>query len=236
MDREERKRHLLEELKSMDVRVTMCGKYFFAWKIGSGANAVCVCRNAFHLAHHVSAWYTDELIALYKHGAVNVDRLLNDRSAYERSSYNDKRVANFCKHFGISLTRVQVRAMRVPNSVLSLTTVAWMNYYFKLMGDNCPNKLEELHLEPVKKKDVYLEYCGDVASCDDIVEPISLQLFLQLWKSVFDYVKIRQFKQCCGKCNLCSRLSELRRQFKDARGREEESDHAICYASHHLHG
>jgi hypothetical protein len=34
-------------------------------------------------------------------------------------------------------------------------------------------------------------------------------------------VKIRKFKHCCGKCNLCSRLSELRRQFQDARGREE---------------
>lgn len=221
LDREERKRLLLEELKSMDVRVTMCGKYYFAWKIGKGANAVCVCRDAFHLAHHISSWYTDELITLYKNGAVNGSRMLNDRSSYERSAYNDKKVAKFCKHFNIALTRAQVRAMKVPNSLLSLTTVAWMNYFFKLMGDNCPNKLEELHLEPVKKQEIYAEYCCDVNSYDDISEPISLQLFLELWRSVFSYVKIRKFKHCCGKCNLCSRLSELRRQFQDARGREE---------------
>jgi hypothetical protein len=90
LDREERKRYLLEELKSMDVRVTMSGKYYFAWKIGKGANAVCVCRDAFHVAHHISSWYTDELIALYKNGSSNGSRMLNDRSSYEQRQKNCK--------------------------------------------------------------------------------------------------------------------------------------------------
>ena len=184
LDREERKRYLLEELKSMDVRVTMSGKYYFAWKIGKGANAVCVCRDAFHVAHHISSWYTDELIALYKNGSSNGSRMLNDRSSYERSSFSDKKIAKFCKHFNIALTRAQVRAMKVPNSLLSLSTVAWMNYFFKLMGDNVPNKVEELHLEPVKKQEIYAEYCCDMNSYDDIGEPICLQLFLELWRYV----------------------------------------------------
>ena len=96
-----------------------------------------------------------------------------------------------------------------------------MNYYFKLVAENVPNAAEELHLEPIKKKDIYEEYQFDVKCYHELVEPIRLELFLDIWASVFDYVKIRKFKQCCGKCNLCAHLSELRRKFTDVRGREE---------------
>ena len=116
---------------------------------------------------------------------------------------------------------MQLRALKIPNSLSSLTAVAWMNYYFKLVAENVPNAAEELHLEPIKKKDIYEEYQFDVKCYHELVEPIRLELFLDIWASVFDYVKIRKFKQCCGKCNLCAHLSELRRKFTDVRGREE---------------
>jgi hypothetical protein len=144
-----------------------------------------------------------------------------DRTAMDKSGINDQRVIQFCKHFNISLSRMQLRALKIPNSLSSLSTVAWMNYYFKLVAESPPNASEELHLEPVKKKDIYEEYCFDVQTYGDLNEPIRLELFLDIWASVFDYVKIRKFKQCCGKCNLCARLSELRCQFTDMRGREE---------------
>ena len=66
------------------------------------------------------------------------------------------------------------------------------------------------------------EYQFDCASYNDVVEPFSLPLFLEIWRTVFAYyVKIRKFKQCCRKCNLCSYLFELRRKFTDARDRKE---------------
>ena len=91
------------------------------------------------------------------------------------------------------------------------------------MADNVPNIAEDLHMEPVKRRDIYEEYLFDMATCNDFLDPISLELFLKMWKTVFAYVKIRKFKQCCGQCNLCAYRSELRRKFTDARGREEVS-------------
>ena len=55
----------------------------------------------------------------------------------------------------------------------------------------------------------------------ELTEPLGKRTFYDLWKLVFSHVKIRKFKHCCGKCNLCSALSELRRKFHDARGRRE---------------
>jgi hypothetical protein len=98
-----------------------------------------------------------------------------------KSGINDQRVIQFCKHFNISLSRMQLRALKIPNSLSSLSTVAWMNYYFKLVAESPPNASEELHLEPVKKKDIYEEYCFDVQTYGDLNEPIRLELFLDIW-------------------------------------------------------
>ena len=145
--------------------------------------------------------------------------LLSDRSRIVKSGINDHRVIQFWKLYNISLTRKQLRAIKVPNKLSSLT---WMNYYyFKLMGDNVPNASEELHLGPIKKNCIYEEYCADFVASGDCCAPVNMELFLELWREVYGYVKIRRFKQCCGECNLCARLSELRRQFLDIRGREE---------------
>jgi hypothetical protein len=214
---------MLNKLKSMKVRVTMTGKYYFSWQIGTGSDTILVCRKGFEVAYQISSWYTDDLIERIKAGDVNVEACFTDRSAMDKSGINDKRVIKFCKDFGISLSRMQLRALKIPNSLSSLTTVAWMNYYFKLVGDNVPNALEELHLEPMKKKEIYQEYCHDCNCYQDVSEPIQLELFLAIWADVFGYVKIRKFKHCCGKCNLCAALSELRRRFTDVRGREEVS-------------
>ena len=227
LDRDERKTYLLDKLKSLKVKVKMTGKYFFTWQVGTGADRMVVCRAGFELAYQISHWYTDDLITRIKDGDSNVEANFTDRTALDKSGINDARVIAFCKHFGISLSRKQIRALKVPNSMASLSTVAWMNYYFKLMAENVPNIEEELYLEPVMKKLIYEEYCFDVTSYDQGQGPIAIGLFLDIWKSVFFYVKVRKFKQCCGKCNLCSALSELRRKFLDSRCHEEVANSSL---------
>jgi hypothetical protein len=224
LDREERKNYMLAKMRSLQLVVTTSGRYYYTWRVGVGENAVQVCRQGFQTAYVVSSWYTDDLIIRIKNGDVNADLLITDRSALsKKSGITDPKVTNFCEHFGITLSRMQVRAMRVPNTVQSLSTVAWMNYYFKLIGDNVPNAAEELHLEPVKRQQIHEEYCADMHSCCHELGagPMCIASFRELWRQVFSYVKIRKFKHCCGKCNLCAALSLARRQFMDARGREE---------------
>jgi hypothetical protein len=56
------------------------------------------------------------------------------------------------------LSREQVAAILIPNSPVSLSCYAWMDDYFKLVGDAIPNKENEIHLEPVEIKEIYQEY------------------------------------------------------------------------------
>ena len=74
-----------------------------------------------------------------------------------------------------------------------------------------PNSDQEIHLEPVPKKNVWEEYKFDMES---INEPaLELNSFLRIWKNVFPYVKVRKYKSSCGHCNLCAMLGEKRREF-----------------------
>ena len=221
LDREERKKYMMEKIRALEVKITMTEKYYYTWQVGIGADRIVVCRAGFEMAYQISTWYTDDIISRIKDGDTNVLANFTDRTALDKSGINDAQVISFCKHYDIALSRKQIRALKVPNSMASLSTVAWMNYYFKLMAENVPNIEEELHLEPIKKKSIYEEYCFDVISYDQLQSPLSVGLFLDICKSVFSYVKVRKFKQCCGKCNLCSALSELRKKYLDSRGREE---------------
>jgi hypothetical protein len=168
------------------VRVTLTGKYFFTWQVGVGVNRQIVCRKGFEMAYQISSWYTDDLINRIKEGDANVEASFSDRTAMDKSGINDARVISFCKHFGIALSRMQLRALKIPNSLSSLTTVAWMNYYFKLVAENPPNAAEELHLEPVKKKDIYGR--STVSTCRLMV----------IWPSPFDWSCFWTFGAVCS--------------------------------------
>ena len=63
----------------------------------------------------------------------------------------------------MSLSREQIQAMRLSNGPQSLGCYAWMSEFFKVMGDSMPN-IDEIHLEPIEVKDIYLEYVDDTKS------------------------------------------------------------------------
>jgi hypothetical protein len=73
-----------------------------------------------------------------------------------------------------------------------------MKYHFSRIGDQIPNSNGEIHLEPQDKKEIWAEYVE--MSCDVLNESnhVSYSAFLQLWKSSFSHVKIREYKQVRG--------------------------------------
>lgn len=93
--------------------------------------------------------------------------------------------------------------LTVPNSSESVTCFAWMQYYFDLIGDAMPNKMGEIHLEPVEVKEVWKEYCIDMNGSGE--PTLSLSSFRSIWNSCFQHVKIREFKAVTGaSCNIVS--------------------------------
>ena len=60
-------------------------------------------------------------------------------------------------HFGVKLTRQQLQAISVPNSVESLAAFGWMHNYFTSVGEHQP-KVDEIHLDPCTVTHIWEEY------------------------------------------------------------------------------
>ena len=220
LNKQEKKEYFLSKISAFQVRVTPSQKHKFVYTVGSAANQHVVCRKGFTQAYTITKWYLDDVIQRFKSGHKNVAKDLSEKTLISRDDVGDKRLSAFAEEFGVSLTPEQLGNLRMANTFETKLCSAWMQYYFSLVGDKCPSAHNEIHLEPIPKEEVYKEYCFD---SEHILhqEPISLNVFRQVWKNVFPHVKIRKYKSSCGHCNLCSILSEKRRKFGDRRGREE---------------
>ena len=98
---------------------------------------------------------------------------------------------------------------KVPNTTRSEHLYTWMKGYFELIGDDQP-ALDEVHLDPIDKKDIYTEYVKETIYIDGL-KPLSKSRFENMWLDCFSHVKIREYKACTGKCSVCADLSELGR-------------------------
>lgn len=65
------------------------------------------------------------------------------------------------------------------------------------------------------------------------MEPLHRTKFLALWDGSFAHVKVREYKNVCGKCQECAELSILRSSFRDSgRRRETTQLHAFHRATY----
>jgi hypothetical protein len=70
---------------------------------------------------------------------------------------------------------------------------------------------DELHLDPITKKEVWEEYCQDpfVLTNEEEQLFLSYSQFVGIWNNCFPKVKIREYKNVCGKCALCEGIKEI---------------------------
>ena len=174
-----------------------------------------VCKACFCNCYGISTSTIDRAVRNYKDGAVVHAPVLNDKTAVSEATYSGFKKA--AAYYGIKLSRQQLAAARIPNSVVSVSAYAWMTRYFSLVGDDMSNR-DEIHLEPTWIKDVWQEYVDDMKMHSNPY--LSDTDFGQMWINCFPHVKIREFKAVSGKCETCMKLSKLRRTFHDARHRE----------------
>jgi hypothetical protein len=118
--------------------------------------------------------------------------------------------------------------MRIPNTEVALATYGWMQNYFKLVGDFQPNRDNEIHLEPCTVKSIYDEYVFDMDQ--ELYEEkttsnrgfkLQFSSFCEFWKLIFPTVRIREFKAVSGKCDVCAKLSELRKSAINKVGKQQ---------------
>lgn len=102
---------------------------------------------------------------------------------------------------GIELTTQQLQAMKISNSPESLHAYGWMDWYFNLVGDKMPNK-DQIQLETQFMSDVHEEYVEHqkLSKSPQVSNNIMCyESFYRLWKAIFPHVRIREYKNVCGK-------------------------------------
>lgn len=101
---------------------------------------------------------------------------------------------------GIHLDVEQIQAMKIPNTPESLRAFGWMDWYFNLVGDKQPNSVQ-IQLETQTIQGVYEEFVEheNASKSPQAKNVMCMQTFFKLWKLVFPHVRIREYKDVCGK-------------------------------------
>lgn len=170
-----------------------------------------VCRRCFMNTYGCSHGYIDGIVKDIKEGVRSYDRACSDKNRRVSLSFTSHLV-NIASYHGVTLTRKQIQAMTVPNTVESLSAFAWMSTFFDVAGEQQPN-IDEIHLDPCSVDHIWEEYrCVMEDAKQDYIK---YSHFLHIWKQCFPHVKVREYKAVTGKCRTCAALSLAKRQKLD---------------------
>ncbi len=188
------------------------------WFVGSGQNKLDhVCRHAFLNSYGLSHASLDRICNAVKLGNLNVEENFykdnkNFAQSTTESGISDKLLKKYSVEHGIDLTIQQLAALKIPNNQENLDAYGFLDAYFNLMGDQQPNRNDEIHLEPCTVKSIYEEYVNDMKLFySEKNSWLTYSAFGKFWHEYFPNVRIREFKAVSGKCNVCGKLSELRK-------------------------
>lgn len=119
------------------------------------------------------------------------------------------------KRYNIQLSRDEVAASVLPSGEGAVNCYVWLKEYFGNCGDDQPNR-NQIHLDHTTKLEIYDEYVFDLRLAEhDDRSLLSYSSFVNdVWNTCFPYVRIREYKACSGKCEMCCRLSILMRKHK----------------------
>ena len=78
-------------------------------------------------------------------------------------------------HAASCLNRKQLACMNIPNTPMHIDAMKWMEQYFEISGDYQPNSNEEIHLDPIKKREIHGEYVKSVVADKIVTGETSLE-------------------------------------------------------------
>jgi len=214
--------------------LTPKGYMVMKWSVGFGQFKIeKVCRTAFLNCYDLSHATVDRCCTSIKNGSmVYINNFYNDKTNSVLSKTEDSIKQNalikYMRIHNFTMSVEQIAACKIPNNEVNLNAYGWMFHYFNLVGDIQPNKQDEIHLEPCTVTSVYLEYLNDLTlqynhnglitaltaeekQSKTSYPHLSFTAFANFWNQYFPHVSIREFKAVSGKCNVCGKLSDLRK-------------------------
>jgi hypothetical protein len=145
----------------------MSGYSSFCWRLGVVPNQVLknVCRKSFLNAYNVSHGYVERLVRDLKDGTRNY--LFSSNKTAKVTSKFINNMEQLSSIHGVELSREQIQAMKVPNTIVSLVAFAWLASYFEMCGEPQPNG-GEIHLDPCTVTHIFEEYVVVVADSGEV--------------------------------------------------------------------
>lgn len=186
-----------------------------------------VCRACFCVAMGVTEMNLKTIKAKVK--AREECSIDNFRDTDRVSAFTAEEVKRTATSNGCPLTRDQENMLIVSRSSAIFIAINWMERYFKLVGDVMPNTNGEIHLESCQYRDLYDEYLMDMENAYKVDNPLTYSMWRRVWKEHFSHVRVREYKQVTGKCDICEIMSEKRKSIKTAWGRQLVTE---CHAFH----
>lgn len=198
-----------------------------------------VCREAFCRTYNI----TDNQLQGLAKKVKNKETVL-DSSLYIPPSLNStevdvltnpsKAVEKYCEELHVEIEPTMRGYANLRDTALDHVCYAWLKTFFDNNGDAQPNA-EEIHMDPIPKLVVFEEFKNDISvlnneSRDGVLLPVhGYRNFCDLWNRCFDYVKIREYKNVSGKCNVCAAFSVYKQKVKN----KDERDILLLWSSFH---
>lgn len=159
MSQAEKKQYLLEKIRGcINGRHEGSGYMIFSWTVGVAPrpSAVNVCRACFINSYDCSHGFIESLVRDIKDGIRSYERLSSASTGRVSASFI-RHLEQLALRHGVALSREQIQAMTVPNSVASLAAFSWLYGFFDTVGEKQPT-LNEIHLDPCTATHIYEEY------------------------------------------------------------------------------
>lgn len=192
---------IIENITSVDPQKDGSVRISYAWTIGPGYvpdnPLVCKinmgCRESFGLAYNATEYFVrlimDEIRKDY----------FDSKNPDKRSSTVSGEMINFIQSAQreageFPLSDEQIRNMREPDGIKTLSASEWMRLYFSHVACKMPNG--EWQIEQMDKTDVYMDYKKAICEvAKDKTNYLSYNKFLDLWALSYSRVKIKAYKQ-----------------------------------------
>lgn len=155
------------------------GRIRLAYKLGT-VQPVRVCRRAFEAVYLVCHDTLNSICYEIKRGIEDNGQFHDKSNGHGSTKKKRERfLTDMENRHGIVLLPNQEASLFITNTPETLRAWAWLDYYFKLVGDCAPNSTE-IHLDPCQFQDVYKLYKREVKE-----NPLSYERILQLWHECF---------------------------------------------------
>jgi hypothetical protein len=168
-----------------------------------------VCKSCFAYANGISRYQMDRLSESLRNQELGD---LSEQRFDTIQSYCYGETERTFKTNQCSTESSIVRAALTPYASTQIFCTVWLQNYFKIFGDEAPNR-QETYLCLCEKEDVYDIYEEELRKYSNF-EIVSYPRFTEIWNVLFPRVVIRKYCEVLGKCATCYEIDKRRKEVK----------------------